>query len=796
MYKRKVKQKKPNSSIKDYRNNLYKKTETVSFWQKIFAQSNNTARDSKKNYRSTNSYRKSSKPKFQFERKNTQKKENYRSNKQAKEESNFKNTFFNFSLYIMHRLSAFIDYLDAKFNRDLIIKLGFSFAFLIIVFRLAFIQVEAVPEVLGIKTEPQASAGGHDIVLLAERGQLNISDLKTGSSIPITNTEYHYDVWVDPLTLKEQVEKEMITLDEASKNVSASLNLPYPEIKQKLEEEISKEEPLRYVIIKKEVTPEQKESLQNLRKLNNNPESRNFGKNYAAWIDISTKEKRSYPEGSLMAATIGYVQDSPVTPEEAMKIPGCKEMVENDRMRDIDVTQYKVGRYGLEEKFCSELAGQNGEFAGIDGNSELDKQDGADIYLTIDRNLQMKTEEILEQAVRRNSNESGGPEHGAIMIMNLETGKILSLASYPYFDPNNYSKEFAKNPKSFLNAAAINYEVGSVMKPLTVMSSLNEYYSGRVDENGRRVGTPPDWTTQTYDKEGKIYREIDGKEFHITNANGATFQEFGRVGLKQILRDSINTGIADIVPTIGNLKYKEYLEEKYLFNKSARADLPGAGLGNTASFEDIYCPLCYANLAYGQGFSINMFQLARAYSIIGNEGKMVEPRIIDKIIYPDGTIDEGDLENGILKYPKPVQVVEPEAAQNVVNYMTQSVEEGYKAKVPTKAKLDHYLVGGKSGTAQVNRAYQKTDASGNPVFDENGNPVMIPCDYLCNTKRGIYDHTYVGLGPSRDPKYLIILKLSQPNPGEVQNYADASLAQHYHDLMKYTLEYFEVERDR
>ncbi len=807
---------------KDYKNISLKNNEKKGWLSGLFSKKggNSEKFETKKVYKD-----------FNFKKKNTEIKSKSIFNKNNSKTSKAKNEnennslihyflyFFGFffSLFIkpiLFIIKPIINTIEVKLDRGLALGLAFVMAFSYISFRFAVMQVDGVAEtveetkvgqVLGIQgTENKIDYKISNIVSPI-RGQIYMKDAKTGNVVTLTNTQYSYHVWFDPYALREQVTKNTITLDEAISDISASLNLPYPEIEKKFKEEIEKEKPGRYVILKKFISEEQKLAVQELRKTNTtNENARNYNKLYSSWIDIETVENRSYPEGKIFSSGVGYVQNFPITMEETLNIRGCSEAVERDIDKGVKNAQYRVGRYGLEEKYCSVLLGTHGRSLNLDvgnGDEELAKKDGGSLYLTIDRDMQVKAEDILEKAVKNSTNANGGPENGAILIMNTETGNIVASASYPYFDPNKYSEEFAKNPRAFMHAPALNYEIGSVMKPLTVLASLNEYYSGRMKEDSEtrrmvRAGTPPDWTTTAYDHQGKIYREIDGTEYAITNANGETFQDLPRIGLKETLRDSINTGIADIVPTVGTLKFKEYLEEKYMFGKPTLTDFPGSGSPIISGFDQIYCPFCYANLGYGQGFSVSMIDLARAYSAIGNEGRIVEPRIVEKIVYQDGSVDDGTAENSLIKQPKPIQIVDKRAADYTLQIMTEGVEEGYKGRGAGSSRLTNYLVATKSGTAQVNRPIEKKDAEGNVILDENGDPVLVPCDYKCNTKRGIYDHTFVGIGPSKDPKFIIILKLSEPNPGQRENYATKSLAPFFNEMASFTFEYYNLPKDR
>ena len=136
--------------------------------------------------------------------------------------------------------------------------------------------------------------------------------------------------------------------------------------------------------------------------------------------------------------------------------------------------------------------------------------------------------------------------------------------------------------------------------------------------------------------------------------------------------------------------------------------------------------------------------------------------------------------------------------------MSAVVNDGFLGNNPSPARLDKYLVAGKTGTAEVNRPYQKVDSAGKlmyqeridqygqKVLDANGSPVidpvMVPCNYQCNRERGIYDHSFVGFGPIEDPEYIIMVKLSEPNPGEVRNFSSNTVGKPFKEMMTFALD--------
>jgi cell division protein FtsI/penicillin-binding protein 2 len=238
--------------------------------------------------------------------------------------------------------------------------------------------------------------------------------------------------------------------------------------------------------------------------------------------------------------------------------------------------------------------------------------------------------------------------------------------------------------------------------------------------------------------------------------------------------------ISDITDTMGNVKLKEYFQNKLEFDQGTEATFAGGGSGNVASFEkNLDCQYCYAQHGFGQGFAISPLQLARAYTAIANKGELVEPVLIEKIIDANGVIDDGTKVDSIISRPLPKPVFSQASVKNVTEYMKAVVDEGYLGQALGKNSIPGYSVAAKTGTAQITRQYEGK-----------------PCDYTCNTEKGLFDHTLVGFAPTNNPQILITLKISEPRRGQVTNFADTTLMPTFKEAMGYGLEYFKVPKDR
>jgi cell division protein FtsI/penicillin-binding protein 2 len=739
-----------------------------------------------------------------------------------------------FFVFIKAQIDYFIKWLSLREN---LIKFTFGFLFVVMVVNLFGLQVMG-NQPFGVTGENKIFAKAANIIQ-AKKGNIFFRDLaQSRDDIPLTSNSLRYNAVFNPLVLRQNL--PIITQNLGLRNNKESLaaiasfvasrtnissqdilnsfndNIDFntPDVTAKKTEnpwaqifialtnqkkpDTSTENPQpttkKYGTLKKEITQDQSNAIDKLR------EDDKYDKVYlfTTWLNQAEQITiRSYPEGRLLGQTIGYSLASPVNSTEANNRKHCREMVEKNQTRQTEIGEfgsYQIGSYGVEQRYCSELGGLNGRSI---GNTDLTNpeaiknqtvQNGANVHLTFDKNIQKKAEQVLEAAVTKNTNDNGGPKDGCIIVMEATSGKLLAMASYPSFDPNNYGDYFASNPKSVINNCTGNdYEVGSVMKPLTVATSITNKQNGG-------EGVDINYSFVDYDEDGKEYQDGDRK-INIQNAKNYSWRRFGYIGLKETIRDSINTGIANIVSLTGNKVIKDFFLDKLEFGHYGDPDynLPnfaGSINGDTQSFDaDTYCEFCFANKAFGQGFSISALQLMRAYSALANDGNLVEPQWIEKIQCTDGTVEnmiqKGDCisDESKLKPRQYKPVFNKKATDATTGFMIAAAEEGYLGNGPTKAMVDGYRIAIKSGTAQVSR----------PIVLENGK--TLPCDATCNTKRGLTDHTMIGYNTGAN-RYIVMIKLAEPNPGVVENFSSTTLPVFFSDMMKYTLEYLNVTKER
>ncbi len=429
-------------------------------------------------------------------------------------------------------------------------------------------------------------------------------------------------------------------------------------------------------------------------------------------VYVGSETNRYYPGGEFAAPLIGFVagrQDG---------LPG------------------EEGKYGLE-------AALNASLQGKDGNVEEERdsagrwisltdrvlrpaENGDDYVLTIDRTVQFEAERIL-----RDSIEKYAADGGTIIVMDPKTGNILAMATLPQFDPNAFGE--VKNYETFLNGAtSISYEPGSVMKPLTMAMGIEEK---KVNPNTEFVDT------------GDIFEA----GYHLKNAEGKVY---GKSNMYRVLDESINTGVIFVERLVGNTVFREYLKN-FGFGEKSDFGFPGDVSGNVRNMDDTNRNINFFNIAFGQGMTATPLQLVRAYAALANGGVLMKPRLVEKITHGNGTEE--------MIPPESVRRVVSEETAHIMGGMLRSVVVNGHGK---RADVPGYLVGGKTGTAQVAKSNEKG-------YDEN-----------------LSIGSFVGYAPIDNPKFAISVKFDNPKNVE---WAESSAAPVFGRMMKFLLEYYQVE---
>lgn len=426
-------------------------------------------------------------------------------------------------------------------------------------------------------------------------------------------------------------------------------------------------------------------------------------------VALLPEKYRYYPAGELASQVVGFVG-----------------------VRGQEVS----GEYGIESSRDGNLRGEDGEVSqekdaagrwiSLSDRNLIAPKNGDSLILTLDRVIQYETEKILRQAL-----EDYKAERVSAIVVDPKTGAILAMASLPQFDPNNYSG--VKDYSVFLNpAVSSTYEPGSIMKPIAMAMGIEE---GKVNPNTEYVDT------------GSV--SVGG--YTIRNSQDKVY---GRSTMTKVLEESINTGAVFVEKLVGHLKFREYFE-RFGFGEKTNIALPAELSGNTRNLQNPRADTEFFTASFGQGVSVTPVQMVMAYAALANGGILYKPKIIESVIHGDG--GEEKIAPQIMG-----RVVSEETAGTMGEMLRSVVVRGHGKR----ADVPGYLVGGKTGTAQV----AKKDGKG---YEE-----------------GLSIGSFVGYAPLQDPRFVILVKIDNPKNVE---WAESSAAPTFGKIMKFLLEYAKIK---
>ena len=420
-------------------------------------------------------------------------------------------------------------------------------------------------------------------------------------------------------------------------------------------------------------------------------------------LDFIERFKRYYPKGNFASYVVGYARN-----EEDGTIKG--EM-------------------GIEKQYDSILKGEDGSLTyqkDLKGyriaNTPMIRKDaiqGKDIYLTIDSKIQF----FIEQAIS-NSHKIYDWDWFTITVMDAKTGAILGTASDPGFDPNvrdisNYMDVFCQTP----------YEPGSTMKTFTYMAAMeNGVYDGNESYNSG------------------VYETSDGTVIGDWNRNG-----WGYITFDKGYALSSNVGVINIINRhMNSLMLRQYFK-RLGFGKKTSIELPNESRGKLDfKYEtEIY------NAGFGQGITTTPVQNVKAMTPITNDGILLEPYIISKIV---------DSETGEVTLEKKREEIERVASTDTVQKMIQLMDDTVNGIGNTGSgyRIDGGELIGKTGTAQI--------------ANEHGGGYLQGTADIISSFSGIY--------PKSDPQVIIYASVKRPTNGYQKSISDP-IKEIVHNISKY-----------
>ncbi len=527
--------------------------------------------------------------------------------------------------------------------------------------------------------------------IVPERGKVYAMD--GSSTVPLVLNEAVFTAFADPQEIQNPT-----AIKEALREIAGGNTV------KDYESQLTNKKS-RYVVMARQLTRTQAEKLR-AKKL--------------AGVGLQKGSRRVYPEGQLASQMLGYVNDE------------------------------GLGQYGLEGALNSQLTGKPGLLQTVtdvrqipltigDSDTSTPAVNGDNVVLSIDRNIQQKTEEIL-----KNGLAAAQATKGSILVMDPNTGRVMAMANYPTYDPANYSK--VEDYRLFQNGIVSDpYEAGSVIKTLSMGAGLD---SGAVTVNS------------TYDNTGSV--KIDD----TTIRNVEEDPIYSGTTMTDVLQYSLNTGVVYVLQQMGggsvNAKARDtlydYYTSHYRFGRLTGVEQAGEAKGIIIGPDTIDGPnVRYANMTFGQGMNVTMIQTAAAFSASINGGTYYQPTVIKGTLGQNGKINE--------QAAKVVSsnVLRPDVSATLRDMIWQGRKKGFFGNKDPEG----YKVGGKTGTSQI------IDPKTGKYSDDNS------------------IGSYLGFGGTDEPKYVIMVRVedSKLKGGYAGTIAAGPI---FNELSNWMLKYLEL----
>ncbi|GGH74487.1 penicillin-binding protein 2B [Pullulanibacillus pueri] len=424
------------------------------------------------------------------------------------------------------------------------------------------------------------------------------------------------------------------------------------------------------------------------------------------------ESKRNYPNGTFASYVLGFTNLD-------------------------DKTQQQKGILGLEQSLNPYLSEVDGELSFYSDGKNIkiqnttknikEPKNGDNVYLTLDNKIQSVLEDAMSTVDKKYK-----PHRMVAVVADPKTGAILAMSNRPTFNPNE------KNIKNYKNDVIANpFEPGSVMKTFTLAAAINE---GKWNGNA------------TY-KSGSYKVSPGTMPIHDWD------EDWGTISYEQGFIRSSNTAFSRVVDNIlGPDKFYDYLQ-RFGFTKKTGIDLPG----EDPSQINFKWRLDQVMTGFGQASAVTPIQIVQAATAIANDGKMVQPYVIQEIKDPNT--------GKVVQQHKVKEVGTPitkETAEQVRHLMSEVVHDK-KNGTGTLYDLPNYDVIGKTGTAQI---------SGGPE------------GYL--TGRDNYVFSFLGMAPEKDPKLIVYVAIDRPHLEGVASDSQP-VADVFKPVMKNALQYLNVE---
>lgn len=398
-------------------------------------------------------------------------------------------------------------------------------------------------------------------------------------------------------------------------------------------------------------------------------------------MDLVEEQQRLYPQQDLFANVVGYVN------QDRQGQAGVELSLEKLLQRPKGAMQ--LNRSG------------DGSIIPINLPEDFLKKDEQRLKLTVDSQLQRASQSILKQQL-----EAYSAKRGAVLVMDVQNGSLLTMASEPSYDANKYYEASPESRKDWVLSDL--YEPGSTFKPINVAIALESGAAQPTDtfydEGAIKVGG---WTIQNNDFESQGGR--------------------GNLTIADILKYSSNVGMVHLMRKLQAGLYYGWLERLGL-DKETGIDLPAESAGQSKSYQQFTeSPIEPATTAFGQGLSLTPLKLLQLHSMIANGGELIVPHVVQGLYSPDSDLQWEPTR------PQPRQIFSPHTTKAVLKMMEEVVADG----TGKAAQIPGYRIAGKTGTSQ------KAAANGGYID-------------------GARITSFVGIFPADKPRYAVLAVFDEP----------------------------------
>lgn len=600
---------------------------------------------------------------------------------------------------------------ERVFTRGMQRRFSAAFAFVllcmgVLLFRIAFINAtkgnKYAKQVLSQQTYDSRT-------IPARRGEI-----VDKNGIVMAKSDRRYNVVLDCYAINQEPDFIEPTIEA----VSTIFSIDKDKVRGVISDEATKDS--RYQVILEKITKDEKDTFQAYQNGDDLTEDSGMSKEalqqaraeradiQGVWFE--EVYERSYPNGTLAANVVGFSND------------------------------IGDGITGIENYYNSTLTGTDGrQFGFLNSDSDFERQtvapdNGKTVQLTMDMNIQQIVQDKIDEFDKEYGTESSdgkGAKNVGVVVMDPNTGSILAMASNHEYDLNDPYAGFTRGEIKKMGEEAYvealnkkwenfcvseGYEPGSVFKPITVASALEE---GAVHD-------------------GDHYYCGGSLLITDTTINCDNIYGHGDETLEYAIVNSCNVALMQISARLGIRKFVQY-QKDFGFGKQTGIDLPNENSGVVYGDDKMH-EVELATCSFGQGFTVNMVQEAAAFSACINGGYYYQPHVVGAILNDDGTTSS-TVEPLLLRQP-----ISSEVSRLIRRYIHTGVEEG----TGRKSRVPGYRTGGKTGTAEK-------------INPETG-----------TRWKGKYLVSFIGAAPIDDPKVVIYCIVDEPN---VEEQADSSYPQ-------------------